>query len=55
MCASRDRGSGLVAEEKPTRRTEKEERERAGERKTKKERRSDRCPVDQNVMHANEA
>lgn len=52
--ASRDRGSSLVAEEKPTRRKEKE-RERPRERKMEKERRFDRCPVDQNVMHANEA
>lgn len=49
VCTSPDRGSGLVAEEKPTRNGERErkkERVRAGERKIEKERRSDRCPVD---------
>lgn len=39
-------GRDLVAEEKPMQRTNRE-------RET--ERRSDRCPVDQNVMYANEA
>lgn len=42
--------AGLVAEEKPMQQTDG--RKTTGERET--ERRSDRCPVDQNVMYANE-